>query len=220
MRKKRPGKGDWVPHPDQPPLKVVEVAEKLITLSNQGKPFVVNKNFVIKEFGWQCYDEVTNGVLKGGFCTVPGGDYKKSTLYQCYPKLCCTFAPKITYRQTEGMDLWAFKVVDLFLLYYCMQQKVQNHRENGILMHVRLLPILFFGMFAAWQALVFVCTLYTNTFLSNQNCSKFQQNLENLERTPSPEHRRFLFSNSMGDWNSGGNHSVRQWWRGIECLLP
>lgn len=52
---------------------------------------------------------MTKGVQKGGFCTVPVGDYKKSTLQQCYPELCFAFAPRITYRQTEGVDLCAFK---------------------------------------------------------------------------------------------------------------
>ena len=88
---------------------MVEVPAKLVALSDKGKPFEVDKPFVIKKFGKQYYNELTKGVQKGGFCTVPVGDYKELTLHQSYPELCCAITPKITYQQSEGMDMCAFK---------------------------------------------------------------------------------------------------------------
>ena len=109
----KPGKHDEVPYPNVnpklPPKKMVEVPERYVALSDNGNTFDADANFVIKEFGKRYYNEVTMGVQKGGFCTVPVGDYKESTLFQSYPELCCAIAPKITYQQSEGMDMCAFK---------------------------------------------------------------------------------------------------------------
>ena len=95
--------------PNWPPLKEHTVKGHWTALSDEGDPFPITGDEVLKLFGERYHQEVMHGVIGTGFCHVPVGDYKPSTVKITHPFLCVASAPKVKYQQEEGTDLCAFK---------------------------------------------------------------------------------------------------------------
>jgi len=95
--------------PEWPPTIKTEIPEKWTALSEDGDPFTISRDFLVEQFGKRFVEEIQYGTLKKGFCHVPVGDYRPSTLRVEYPSLCIPSAPLVRYQQNEGTDLCAFK---------------------------------------------------------------------------------------------------------------
>ena len=88
---------------DEPiPMRTIEVEEGWKAKLANNKQVYVEEENLRSSFGDEFVDMVKS--MRQGFVDIPVGDYKKSTLH-LYPNLCLRFAPRVQYKQTEGMDL-------------------------------------------------------------------------------------------------------------------